>query len=504
MSFIVKQKIKGTTYVYETKGKWDKEKKQCRHERVLIGKIDSVTGEIIPSKKHDNPNLSRDYGNYYFLNTITKAIGLKDILTKVFPDNWKEVLTCAFFELCEKNPMYLCEEWNDLTVTPYGETLTSQRISVLLKNISTNDRMEFFKKWGKYRSEQEYIAFDITSISSYSNLIEMVEIGYNRDGENLPQINLGMLFGETSLLPIYYNLYPGSIKDVKTLSNLLRITEFLEMKEIKFVMDKGFFSKSNIDEMMGKPNNYKFSVAVPFSASLAKNAVDSVREKIDLPSNTIMINDKIIQACTIENQKWNNKKIYVHVFFNKEKYSHEEKEFLKKILQLEQEILTGEKIDINEDYYEKYFKIRDLKSGIKVKRNDENIMEKLKYKGYFVVISNDIKKAGEALEVYRNRDVVEKSFDNLKNDLDLNRLRIHSDKALEGRIFIGFIALILQSHIHKTMKEKGLYKNFTKEKLLCELKKIKRIQFASGKTIITEISKKQREIFTAFAIPLPN
>jgi len=75
---------------------------------------------------------------------------------------------------------------------------------------------------------------------------------------------------------------------------------------------------------------------------------------------------------------------------------------------------------------------------------------------------------------------------------------------LEGRIFIGFIALILQSHIHKTMKEKGLYKNFTREKLLCELKKIKRIQFASGKTIITEISKKQKEIFTAFAIPLPN
>jgi len=54
------------------------------------------------------------------------------------------------------------------------------------------------------------------------------------------------------------------------------------------------------------------------------------------------------------------------------------------------------------------------------------------------------------------------------------------------------------------MKEKGLYKNFTREKLLCELKKIKRIQFASGKTIITEISKKQKEIFTAFAIPLPN
>ena len=102
------------------------------------------------------------------------------------------------------------------------------------------------------------------------------------------------------------------------------------------------------------------------------------------------------------------------------------------------------------------------------------------------------------------KDVVEKSFDNLKNDLDLNRLRIHSDKALEGRIFIGFIALILQSYIHKTIKDKELYKEYTKEKLLCEMKKIKKIQFASGKTIITEISKKQRDIFTAFTMPLPD
>ena len=133
MSFLVKQKIKGTTYVYETKGKWDKEKKQCRHERVLIGKLDPDTGEIIPSKKLDKPNLSKDYGNYYFLNTITKTSGLENILTKVFPDNWQEILTCAFYELCEKNPMYLCEEWNDLTVTPYNETLSSQRISKLFQ-----------------------------------------------------------------------------------------------------------------------------------------------------------------------------------------------------------------------------------------------------------------------------------------------------------------------------------------------------------------------------------
>jgi len=41
----------GITYVYESHSYWDKEKKQPRNERKLIGKLDPVTGEIIPTGK---------------------------------------------------------------------------------------------------------------------------------------------------------------------------------------------------------------------------------------------------------------------------------------------------------------------------------------------------------------------------------------------------------------------------------------------------------------------
>lgn len=48
---IVKNKDKrtGTTYVYESESYWDKEKKQPRNKRTLIGKIDEETGELIPT-----------------------------------------------------------------------------------------------------------------------------------------------------------------------------------------------------------------------------------------------------------------------------------------------------------------------------------------------------------------------------------------------------------------------------------------------------------------------
>lgn len=47
----LKDKRNGTTYVYESESYWDKEKKQPRSRRKLIGKLDEETGEIIPTGK---------------------------------------------------------------------------------------------------------------------------------------------------------------------------------------------------------------------------------------------------------------------------------------------------------------------------------------------------------------------------------------------------------------------------------------------------------------------
>ena len=53
---IIKQynKKTGITYVYESHSYWDKEKKQHRSNRKLIGKIDPETGEVVPTRKRTN------------------------------------------------------------------------------------------------------------------------------------------------------------------------------------------------------------------------------------------------------------------------------------------------------------------------------------------------------------------------------------------------------------------------------------------------------------------
>lgn len=62
----LKDKRTGTTYVYESESYWDKEKKQPRNKRTLIGKIDEETGETVPTdgrgRKRKTP-VKKDAGN---------------------------------------------------------------------------------------------------------------------------------------------------------------------------------------------------------------------------------------------------------------------------------------------------------------------------------------------------------------------------------------------------------------------------------------------------------
>ena len=138
----------------------------------------------------------------------------------------------ACYLVSSGDPFLYCESWiRETECLPVG-SMSSQRISELLSDLTNNEREAFYQAWCQLRSEQEYLALDITSISSYSELIDDVEWGYNRDHEPLPQINLCMLMGEKSKLPIYQTIYSGSLKDVSTLNTTLSKIDALSGKAV--------------------------------------------------------------------------------------------------------------------------------------------------------------------------------------------------------------------------------------------------------------------------------
>ena len=115
--------------------------------------------------------------------------------------------------------------------------------------------------------------------------------------------------------------------------------------------------------------------------------------------------------------------------------------------------------------------------------------------GFFVLLSNEVKTSRMALEIYRNKDVVEKAFGNIKDRLNGKRMLVSSDASLEGKLFVEFIAMIYISYINKKMSEKNLCKQICLQGLLDEVDLIECYTQPGKSLTVGEILHKQRQLF---------
>jgi transposase len=143
-----------------------------------------------------------------------------------------------------------------------------------------------------------------------------------------------------------------------------------------------------------------------------------------------------------------------------------------------------------------------IKKNNSVQIREDVIERELKFSGWFLMLGNGNITAQKAHDIYSKKDVVEKAFMKYKNMLGFHRQRVHSDIRMKNKLFVGFIAMAIVSHIHRVMKEKNLYFKMTMEKLLITLSKIKRTTM-NGSHIIHPLTREQREIFYSFSIPFP-
>lgn len=529
MSSIIRQKVGNKVYLYESTSYRNTEGKP-RNKRVPIGKIDLSTNQPIykadylarmaglgntfeesaPPQAFTADAIRKstilEFGAQYLFSNIGQDIGLLDSLTKALPNIHQEIFMLVCFLVASGDPFMYCEEWLSKTAHPKVPSLSSQRISELLQVITPEAREAFYQSWCNLRSEQEYLALDITSTSSYSTGIQDVEWGYNRDNEHLPQVNLCMLMGETSRLPVYQVPYSGSLKDVSTLETTLsKMNALSTHKNTLVVMDKGFFSTRNVNAMLNGPEPTRFVIAMPFTSKFAQKVVESERKDIDCLDKTLVIGEQSLRAVT-KKRAWGKEcQLYTHVYYDAIKGAKCREELYAYVATLKEQAQADPADAQNDAESQKYLIIRKSElapTGYTINIREEVVAKSLRHAGWLVVLSNDVADAKQALMIYRQKDVVEKGFWRLKTQLDLGRLRVHRDDSMQNKLFIGFIALILMSHIHTVMLDKALYKNMTMKKMMMTLSKLK-IQNINGSSILFPLTKEQKIIYEAFSINDP-
>ena len=518
-------KRSGITYVYESKSYWDKEKKQPRSKRTLIGRLDPDTGEIIPTdgrgKKRNQKSLDNlaqrgpvpttkterlFYGATYLFDQIGVETGLTADLKTCFPKTYKQILSIAYYLILEdQNPLFRFKKWAKLHMHPFGADIPSQRSSELFQSITEEEKMHFFRLQGKRRFETEYWAYDSTSISSYSETMKQVKYGKNKDGDNLAQINLAILFGENSGLPFYYRKIAGNIPDVKTVRELIRELDVLGYEKIKLVMDRGYYSADNINALY--KDHMKFLCGTSTTLSFAKNFIREVGADKDsyeaynselelyIFSKTISWDYEQVRPYKGDAVK-GERRMYLHLYYNPDKQVDDAKAFNRKLDILKEELLSGKRVPEHEKDYNKYFYVKETpKRGVSLKNKQDAINAARERYGFFVLISNEVKDPVTAIRLYRMRDIVEKAFWNIKERLNLKRTLTSSESALEGKLFVEFVALIYLSYIKNKMEEAGLFSRYTMHELLDELDVIECFKEPGKAPIQGEVLKKQEQLY---------
>ena len=74
--------------------------------------------------------------------------------------------------------------------------------------------------------------------------------------------------------------------------------------------------------------------------------------------------------------------------------------------------------------------------------------------GCFVLGSSEVKSAPEALNIYRQKDTVEKAFNNYKDKCGGRRIRCR-ECALEGKVFITYLSLCLRLMLERRSGKAG-------------------------------------------------
>lgn len=506
----------GVTYVYSVHSYWDKEKKRPANKQVCLGKLDKETGELIPSKRNKSvakrassaPGVSAKAlvaGPNMLLEKLTAQTGLDTMLRKCFPEIHMEILSMVYFIVQKGLPLSHCEPWSTGHLHPYGDILITQRISDLLRRITENDRQHFLSLWLSKMLEHDYMCYDITSVSSYAEHNEYLKYGYNRDLEKLPQINLAMLFGQKNRLPAYYRRMPGNITDVSTLKTTVKSLDFLGTSGIHFVLDRGFYSEQNIDELFER--RHKFTIALPAGRKWVESIIDSHIDTIQSPLNYHKLDDGESLFVKSVLHRWgkNGRRSYMHIYFNDRQAATEFDRFTNEMLQYKEELESGKRIKEHEELYQRYLVIKETpKRGIKITFNEEEIRKNRKrYAGFFSILSNAVKDPMDALRIYRAKDVVENSFDDLKNTLDMKRLRVHTSNAMDSRLFLQFLSLIYISQIRNVIQHDEFLRNLTVREVMENMETLIQIKYSHRYgQILTETNPIQRKIIEAFGVTL--
>ena len=502
---------KGHTYVEAYRNEWDPEKKRSRiAQRKYVGVLDTTTGRVRLGKKYlsENPQYEGkilyyedkqlvertpeevqeeldkrvpsplndvvSYGASAACWLIAQQSGMLEDLKKTFgAEVGADLLRLAVYQYLDGGSMDCFEQWASQHWLPKARTFSGQRISEMLSKITHQDITSYLKlrnhrcveHFNKVKTQAEelkktgprfrYLALDSTALSTYSVTISSAAYGYAKQNPELRQVNftLGVDYLNGDVCYAYES--EGSITDKSVYPHLMMDLHHngYNLQDTVIVTDRGYQSIYNIQRLLDIEINYV--CGVPLTEESVKQLFERYKSSL---SNPAFLNGRLKVAARTSKELWEKAtdsgplhlSTSLHLYKYPELAAQQAISLHQKIEEVLEKKNSGEKLH-SADWSRVRNYIVENNKNVWVK-NIKGLEEFLTRAGCFAIRTNCIEDPFECLAVYKQRQIVETAFRQMKVLNGNNRLRC-TERTYVGKLLLFVIAQSLRMRMLYTVKE---------------------------------------------------
>lgn len=368
------------------------------------------------------------------------------------------------------------QTWQYTHPLPYEDGISEDIYHDLFEQVGRDESLQqsFFLSRCAGIRDKAVLAYDSTTISTYSGNLPEARYGFNKAHDGLQTIKLLTLYSIETRQPVAFTKQPGNLPDVITIENALAQLNALGLGNSEIVTDNGYYSEQNLADMLHA--HFDFITLSKISIKWVKAELRAHADEFSRTSSVCPYDARIhgITVMLMHDFSYRRKyasrkkgipegseetfsrRIYLHLFYNPTKRVEDDASFDQDLLELRSLLEDGTPIEelsaSGQEKAAKYLQIRRYGSKITVVFNEKAIHEHKEEHGYFALISNCEKDPFECLRKYRRRETIESFFESGKQRADGTRTRVWSTDALRGRLFVQFVSLCYYEYLSEAIR----------------------------------------------------
>ena len=501
MTFIRRLPVKKSIYVYRVTNHRVKGTKDVKQDPVYLGKEITVDGKTViqePKRRmkvrrivESAPYIMYRYAeNFGIIDDFIPAVkGLTDMREAA-----RRIVELSAMDMFgSTGSMELHTGIRDGTVKENRDLVdfigseNPHVASVLQRSISKRIVKEFGSSG---------IVYDLSAIRYYGKDNDLARFGhyYHSNGENR-EINFVMAVTRDSGIPVHHRIMPGNIVSVSTIGNLVKELKDFGILSVMIVMDRGFYSESNLKELA----DHSIIGSIPGTLSLY---TDLVRRSsgIENSRNYMQYGDETIfhKSFRIEDRR------YI-VYYSAKRKAGKIESFFSRLSETENSLrnmMTVKFSSRNDMIRSVTESVKGMGRYISLEFSDSAFTYSLKHRtiqshtsrmGFSVLFTNTMISEEDILRMYRGKDVVEKAF--MRSKSVMEPLYAHTERGTRARVFLSILGYAIIAMIASRC---GL----TYNKVVETMKGIKEVVYTNGTHSTVELTKDQKMMLEKISIEL--